>query len=463
MSLLQTLAFGLQATWLERSATDTPEEIAATQRARLAKLVGYAKQHSRFYGETLAGVDPESFALADLPTTNKQEMMENFERVLTVNDVTREEVEHYFEDPSNLGKLFHDKYVLSHTSGSQGQPLLIVQTQEDMDLLFALQASRGNAEEMGIIEGVKRLLSPVRLAVVTLKRGFYPSASAFEFVPQGMRGFLEVCRLSLTDEDMIERLAEFRPTHLSTYASILHEIARAVEQGKLDLRPDLEQVVNISERLTPKSRQRYIEMFGAVILDDYGMGECLFLSNGCATSGGMHVNADWVVLEVVDQENRPVPNGTKGSKVLITNLANKVQPFIRYEVGDVLTMATQPCGCGSNMPLVAAIEGRSADMFQVQVADGERPLSPLLFQHVLETMFDAREYQIVQQEPNKFLIRLEPLPGSSLDAEQTKQALREHLEESNADTQFGIQVEIVDRLAGDRDKKFRRIVPLERT
>src|SRR5690606_11131082 len=148
--------------------------------------------------------------------------------------------------------------------------------------------------------------------------------SAYEFVPEGMRGFLDVRRLSLADDDMIEQLAEFRPTHLSTYASILHEIARAVEYDQLDLKPDLEQVVNISERLTPMSREKYIEMFGAPILDDYGMGECLFLSNGCAKTGGMHVNADWVVLVVVDNDDRHVPPGTKGSKVLVTNLCNKV-------------------------------------------------------------------------------------------------------------------------------------------
>ncbi len=461
MSLLQTLSFGLQATWLERSATDTPEEIAETQRKRLVELVRHAKQHSDFYGETLSGIDPESFELADLPTTNKQEIMENFERVLTVDDVKRDEVEQYFEDPSNLGKLFRDKYVLSHTSGSQGQPLLIVQTQEDMDLLFALQASRGNTEEMGIIEGVKRLLSPVRLAVVTLKPGFYPSASAFEFVPEGMRGFLEVSRLSLTDENLIAKLAEFRPTHLSTYASILHEIARAVEEGSLDLKPDLEQVVNISERLTPKSRARYIEMFGAPILDDYGMGECLFLSNGCPNSGGMHVNADWVVLEVVDDENRHVPPGTKGSKVLVTNLSNRVQPFIRYEVGDVLTMAGEPCGCGSNMPLIASIEGRSADMFRINGANGERSLSPLLFQHVLEKQLEAREYQIIQEEPNKFRIRLEPLPGTSLNTDGTREAILEHFKEVNVDEDLELEIEIVDRIAGNEDKKFRRIVPLE--
>jgi phenylacetate-coenzyme A ligase PaaK-like adenylate-forming protein len=176
----------------------------------------------------------------------------------------------------------------------------------------------------------------------------------------------------------------------------------------------------------------------------------------------MHVNADWVVLEVVDDEYRHVPPGTKGSKVLVTNLSNKVQPFIRYEVGDVLTLATEPCGCGSNMPLIASIEGRSADMFRINGAKGERSLTPLLFQHVLEKVLDAREYQIIQEEPNKFRVRLEPLPGSSLSADQTREAMHEHLKESGVDADLAIEVEVVDRIAGDEEKKFRRIIPLEK-
>ena len=129
------------------------------------------------------------------------------------------------------------------------------------------------------------------------------------------------------------------------------------------MKPELEEVVNISERLMPQAREHYAKIFGAPLLDNYSMGECLFLTNGCTETDGMHVNADWAILEVVDENNQPVPAGEKGAKVLITNLANLVQPIIRYEVGDILTMATEPCGCGSNMPLIDHVEGRDSDVF----------------------------------------------------------------------------------------------------
>lgn len=459
MTILQSLAFGFHATTLEYSATLSEEQILQSQQSRLKDLVEYAKGHSAFYSERFAHIDTGHFDITDLPITNKQEIMENFERVLTVDDVTREGVEEYFEDESNLGKLYLNKYVLSHTSGSQGQPLLIVQTPDDMELLFALQASRGNHESMGIVEGVKRLMTPVRLAMVTLQPGFYPSATAFEFMPEGMRSFVELRRLSVTDKDLVAKLAEFRPTHLTAYASILHEIAREVEEGHLSLAPDLEQVVNVSERLTSNSRARYEELFGAPILDDYGMGECLFLTNGCPASPGMHVNADWAVFEVVDENNRPVPTGQKGAKVLITNLSNRVQPFIRYEVGDVVVMATEPCGCGSNMPLIERIEGRAADTFKVPSGDGTRTLSPMLFQHVAESILATREYQVVQTSPTRFRLLLEPLNGSQIDTDRARQQLGEHLQKNGVDEGLELEVEVVDRLVSEGDSKFKRIVP----
>jgi phenylacetate-CoA ligase len=293
---------------------------------------------------------------------------------------------------------------------------------------------------------------------VILKPGFYPSASAFTNMPDGAKTFLEVLQLCVEDDDLMERLAEFRPTHLTAYASVLHELAREIEAGKLDLKPDLKQVVNISERLMPQAREHYAEIFGAPIFDDYGMGECLFLTNGCLETGGMHVNADWAILEVVDENNQPVPAGEKGAKVLVTNLANHVQPIIRYEVGDIVSMAKDHCDCGNNMPLIDRVEGRDSDMFYIKTNDGERPLSPSVFELALGRMLDAREYQLIQEENTKFRIRIEPLPGKKFDQAKADRIMHEELKEYKLDDQLQFEFEVVEKLAADGDQKFKRVV-----
>jgi phenylacetate-coenzyme A ligase PaaK-like adenylate-forming protein len=458
MVVLDSLEFGARTVILEADAQKPPEEIEQIQRERLQDLLRHARENSHHYAHKFAHIDGSKFELSELPTSTKAELMDNFDQTLTVDDVCRADVEEFFRDESNLGKLFRDKYVLSHTSGSQGQPLLLVQTMENVELLFALQASRGNQESVGLWEAAKRFMKPARLATVTLKPGFYPSATAFEYMPEGVKQFIEVLRVSLTDNDMLERLMEFRPTHLTAYASILHELARHAEEGRLQLAPELKQIVNISERLMPQAREHYQDVFGAPILDDYAMGECLFLSNGCTKSGGMHVNADWAILEVVDESNQPVPDGKKGAKVLVTNLANHVQPFIRYEIGDIVTMAADPCGCGSNLPLIANIDGRDSDMFYVETADGEQPLSPTIFELALSRVLDAREYQLVQEENDHIRVRIEPLPGVEFDREHANQVLHEQLGDYGLDQQVQLDIEVVDRLAPDEDGKFKRVV-----
>jgi phenylacetate-CoA ligase len=461
MQLWEEIEFGGRALALRLAAEKSFDDILETQRERLVELVDHAREHSAYYRKKFArvsGIDDGSFKLTDLPTTTKSDIMENFEAALTVDEVTREEVEAFFEDDENLGKYFKDKYVLSHTSGSQGQPLLIVQTNENLELLFALQASRGNHQKMNVWTAVKHFIEPARMAAVILKRGFYPSACAFEYLPEGAQRYLEILPVSLLDDDLIERIAEFRPTHLTAYASVLHELARRTESGELDLKPELEQVVNISERLMPQAREHYAKVFDALVLNDYAMGECLFLTNGCPKSGGMHVNADWAILEVVDENNRPVPEGDKGAKVLITNLANHVQPIIRYEIGDIVTMATDPCGCGSNMPLIEGIDGRDSEMFWIE-SDGElQPLPPAVFEVALGEMLDAREYQLVQEKRNEFRVRVEPLPGRKLDRERASRVIQEQVKEYGLDSHLKVEVEVVDKLEPEGGDKFKRVV-----
>jgi phenylacetate-coenzyme A ligase PaaK-like adenylate-forming protein len=235
-------------------------------------------------------------------------------------------------------------------------------------------------------------------------------------------------------------------------------LARASESGRVSFKPELRQVTNISERLMPQARAHYEEIFGAPVLDDYAMGECLFLTNGCAPTGGMHINADWAILEVVDENNRPVPAGEPGAKVLITNLANYVQPIIRYEIGDIVTMAKIHCNCGNNMPLIERVEGRDSDIFYIDTAEGEKPLQPSVFELALGRLLDTREYQIVQEDNTRFRVRVEPLPGHTFDLQRAERIIREEVKEYGLDTKIQVEIEVVDRLAATGDQKFKRII-----
>jgi phenylacetate-coenzyme A ligase PaaK-like adenylate-forming protein len=139
-------------------------------------------------------------------------------------------------------------------------------------------------------------------------------------------------------------------------------------------------------------------------------------------------------------------------------LANYAQPLIRYEIGDIVTMAAEHCNCGSNLSLVESIEGRDAEMFEVETGHGTHLLQPMIFQIALARMLEVREYQIIQKENRRFHILLEPLPGQRFDRERATVIMDEELRRYGLDRELDVELEAVQRLTPDGDQKFQRVV-----
>jgi phenylacetate-coenzyme A ligase PaaK-like adenylate-forming protein len=111
------------------------------------------------------------------------------------------------------------------------------------------------------------------------------------------------------------------------------------------------------------------------------------------------VHEDWVILEAVDEAMQPIPDGTLSATVLLTVLANDVQPFIRYDLGDCVRFYNDSCPCGSPFRSFE-VEGRQATLIRV----GEVKLSPLVFD--LEH-YQAKRIQLVQTCERDFEVRIE--------------------------------------------------------
>jgi phenylacetate-coenzyme A ligase PaaK-like adenylate-forming protein len=200
---------------------------------------------------------------------------------------------------------------------------------------------------------------------------------------------------------LVERLNAIpKIARIVTYPSMLTILAKEKEAGRLQIEPVV--ISTGGETLTDDLRARVRRAFPSLkygILDTYGCTECLALSFECSC-GRKHVNEDWVILEAVDEAMRPVPDGTLSATVLLTVLANDVQPFIRYDLGDCLRFYTDPCPCGSPFRSFQ-VEGREATRVRV----GEVPLSPLVFDLEHE---HARRIQLVQTSEKDFEVRIQP-------------------------------------------------------
>lgn len=430
------------------------------QSRRLRALLRHAVERSPFYREKYRGIDVERCSIADLPTVTKAELMANFDRVVTDPAVRRADLEAFLDRPENIGTRFLGTYPVCHTSGSQGQPMLVVQDQLTLDLLFAFQMTRGNAAyTFGPKEVARRLFAPARLAVVVSKPGFYPSAWVWNYLPEAMRPYIKLLYVQGNDPDLIAKLNDFRPTAITGGPTALDRLAVSADRLRLDR---LTSVVTNSEMLTAQARDRIRGAFRVPVLDNYAAGECLFLGNGCRTDCGIHVNADWCVVEVVDEDNNPVPPGELGSKVLLTNLANTTQPFIRYEIGDRVRMATEPCRCGSTLPRVREVVGRVSEVFWVRSDTGYRVLPSNPFQHAFEHLREAREWQATQVDRNRVVVRLEPLPGATLDLARARKLLDTRLGLAGfTEGDVEVTIETVPHLGvSDRNGKFQRMVSL---
>src|SRR5262245_46146503 len=370
MTTFGSLRFALWVLRQKRATGMNPGRVLAIQERRLRRLLRRAGRDSTFYREKFRGIDLARCDLADLPPTTKPELIDRIDEVVTDPRITRGVLDRWMTDPANHGRLLFGRYAVCRTSGSQGPPLTVIHNPLSLEVLFGVQMARGKVGGVGLREGWRRLRNPARLAGVALDQPFNSTTTSWTHMPAAARAFVKVLRVTPDDPEAIEKLNRFKPTAITAYASFLDLLALRKDQVRLA--PDLEQVVSAAEVLTDPARDSFREAFGVPVLNMYSMAECIFLSSGCPTDTGVHVNADWAILEVVDENNRPVPPGRPGNKVLVTNLANDVMPFIRYEIGDRVTCAATPCRCGNRLPRVERIDGRTADYFWVRARTGYR-------------------------------------------------------------------------------------------
>ena len=319
MSFLKRLQFARFADVLGRITRSTPDHVRNLQAKRLRALVRHSRERSPYYRKRLSGV-PEEIPLDRLPIMTKDEMRDRFDDLVTDRRLRLRDLQWWMKTDLTLGRGYLDRYAVCHTSGSQGAPHVIVQDAKCINRILATMAARGRpGPRPGIREGLRKLVAPTRIAAVTFRRGFYPSGITLEFAPEVLWPFARLTRLSSIQPDLVERLNELQPHVLSGYASVLEGLA--FQADSLNLR-NLEYVTNSSEQLSARARERIEKAFRAPVIDHYGTGECLQLADGCPQCGQLHINADWAILESVDDDYRPVPPGELGTRVLVTNLAN---------------------------------------------------------------------------------------------------------------------------------------------
>lgn len=380
--------------------------IAARQRVRLAALIEAARA-APYWRERLAGVAPTRGlgALDTLGPVGKPALMARFDDTVCDARITRAALQDFMADPSRIGQPFAGRYIAWESSGSSGEPGVFVQDPAALAVYDALEALRHPpanpwarwADPWGLGE---------RFAFVGATGGHFASVVSLQRLRRLQPGLAARARgfdFLQPLPALLAALEAFAPTVLATYPSAASLLAEQVREGRLHL--PLNELLTGGEALSRAQRADIADAFGCPVSNSYGASEFLALASPCRL-GALHLNADWVIVEPVDGSGRPVPPGTCGERTWLTNLANHVQPLIRYELGDRITLHEHACACGSSLPVIE-VQGRSDEALHLRAADGQRrTVLPLALVTVLEEQGGVVDFRLVQTAPAALRLEL---------------------------------------------------------
>jgi phenylacetate-CoA ligase len=214
-------------------------------------------------------------------------------------------------------------------------------------------------------------------------------------------------------DDFVAELDRYRPDVIVAYTNPLYEFARVLDEtGRRPFTPA--SVVVGAEKLHDFQRAVIERVFRAPVFETYGCREFMLIGAECERHTGLHVTAEQLAVEVLDDDGAPVPAGTEGN-VVITDLYNYGMPFVRYMNGDRAIAGAEACPCGRGLPLLQKVVGRRLDVLVTR--DG-RTVPGEFFPHFLKDFSAVRRFQVIQSSPDDILLRLVLGPSWS----QTDQA-----------------------------------------
>ncbi|MCZ7384318.1 MAG: hypothetical protein O8C63_06155 [Candidatus Methanoperedens sp.] len=395
----------------------------AFQTRQLRALVRHAYDHVPYYRRLFdqAGLKPDQVrTLADLAT---------------IPWSSRDDLQRLPAEEAVARGIHPRELVVHRTSGSSGQPLSIRRTWFEDRLLQAYR--------LRVLCRLGLRVTDRRAAVVT-RRLTGPS-------PWYMRlGFLpyEEVHCLWPPEQILSRLRAIRPDVLRGYPGTLSWLAGLLLSADRDsIRPRF--ITTDSETLTSDMRARISEGFGAPVIDFYDSHEFNLIAWECSAGGRYHVSDLSLIAEVM-KDGRPAEPGEEG-ELVGTALHSWAMPFIRFRLGDQVTRGEDRCACGAPNSILARVEGRVADRFELPDGRSVHPYT-LVASLVMHAPW-LRRYQIVQEQIDRIRVRLVPMPGETPAADAltgVRQILAERLGRD-----IYVEIEVVDEIPAGPSGKFR--------
>jgi len=357
---------------MEHSQWWAPQRLETLQLQRLRALLLHASEHVPYYRQQYAslGFDASRVQhtqdLRCLPILRKADLNDHRDDIVA----------------DNAGKLQR-----LNTGGSSGEPLVFYLGNERIshDVAAKWRATRWWGVDIGDREAVM-WGSPLELKLQDRWRARRDRLMRSELLPAFD---LSPARL----DDYLSRLRHQRPAMLFGYPSAMCLLVRHAQQRDIALdKLGVKAIFATAERLYDEQRKLLSTAFGAPVANGYGGRDSGSLAHECP-EGGMHISAEDVVIEILDPDGQAVAPGDSG-EIVVTHLASRDFPFIRYATGDIGALDTEACRCGRGLPLLKRIEGRVTDFV---VAHDGTVMHGLALIYILRDLPQLRAFKIIQE------------------------------------------------------------------
>ncbi len=343
----------------DRTQWMTPEQIHEYRSAYLKNLLAYARQYIPFYNHVQS--------LEECPVITKSQLKEN---------------------PSQFtSRQMFPRVTAKTTSGSTSEPITVYKNDEAMarEQAITYRAYSWAGIEPGMRQvrfwGIplkQRDRRGVRIKDALLNR---IRLSAFRYTPEIMHSYAR-------------RIQRMGRCYFYGYASSIYEFAAFAGENNY-LFDNIQAIITTSELLTPHRREMIENVLKTTVYDEYGCAEVGTIGHEDST-GTMYINAENLILEVQNENGEVLPEGE--GTLIVTELHNRLQPLIRYNLGDIGVVRLKGPFAGKGLPVLEKVHGRARDV--LVGPDGKRYNSAFIsyiFKDVQKHGDRVRQYQAVQQ------------------------------------------------------------------
>lgn len=357
------------------------EKIKELQWHKLAGILDHAYAGSAFYRQRLDELGLKPAAIRNLEDFShigiltKQDLRQNFEQIAIAN--------------------LHDQHVfLKTTSGSTGQKVkvLLDESSGQFKRACTLRADEWSGWRLG-----------EKMAAIWGNPEYKKTWRGY------IRNFLLERRQYLDTLDMdayaiaqfAHRMVQWQPSLIFGHAHSVYLFAQYVEQMQIkSIRPN--GIITTAMVLHEHERVLIERVFECRVTNRYGCEEVSLIACECDQHQGLHINAESVYVEVM-QDDKPAPPGEPG-KIVVTDLTNRAMPIIRYEVGDIGVLSSRLCRCGRGLPLLEKLEGRAADY--VYTPEGKLISGISLTENFASLLENVGQIQLIQDARDHLLIKI---------------------------------------------------------